>query len=78
MDDSSTFPGSRAQHARNRAQSALSDSAILDLRDLRVEVDDDSLIISGSVSSYYHKQIAQETVRAVVDTIAVINTIQVR
>ena len=78
MDNSSTQFDLAAQNAQHRAQSASSDSAIPDLRDLRVEVDHESLIISGSVSSFYHKQVAQETVRAVVDEIAMVNSIHVR
>lgn len=78
MDESSAHLDTAARDAQNRAQSALCDSSILDLRDLRVEVTEESLIISGSVSSFYHKQVAQETVRAVVDEIVVINSIHVR
>ena len=66
------------RHAQRRAQTALADSGDQDLRGLRVEVVDDSLIISGSVSSYYHKQLAQEAVRAVAVELAVVNSIQVR
>ncbi|MBL9124674.1 MAG: BON domain-containing protein [Planctomycetaceae bacterium] len=64
--------------AQHRAQSALSDSHILDLRDLRVELVEDALILSGSVSSYYHKQLAQETVRQVAIELSVVNSIHVR
>ena len=46
---------------------ALANSPIYELRELRVEFDTtrDSLLISGMVSSFYHKQLAQEVVRAV-------------
>lgn len=50
---------------RPRAQMALSSSPIFELRDLQVDQDDATLLISGSVSSFYHKQLAQEVVRAV-------------
>ena len=64
---------------RPLAQSALSDSAIFDLRDLVVEQGDDALVLRGSVSSFYHKQVAQEVVRAVAGReVDVVNAIAVR
>lgn len=78
MDEFRAPRASAAREAQSRAQSALCDSSILDLRDLRVEVTEESLILTGSVSSFYHKQVAQETVRAVVDELALVNTIHVR
>jgi len=51
--------------ARPVAQSALADSPIFDLRAVQVEEGDDALVLRGSVSSFYHKQMAQEVVRAV-------------
>jgi len=50
-----------------RAQMALANSPIYELRDLHVEHDPDRdvLVLSGSVSCFYHKQVAQEIVRAV-------------
>jgi len=50
---------------RPLAQSALSDSPIFDLRAVTVEEGEEALVLRGSVSSYYHKQLAQEVVRAV-------------
>jgi hypothetical protein len=35
------------------------------------------LLISGCVSSYYHKQLAQEAVRAVAEELDVVNSIEV-
>ncbi len=63
-----------------RAQTALSTSPIYELRDLRVEQHNGSLLISGSVSSFYHKQLAQEVVRAVCSHahVEVMNQIEVR
>jgi hypothetical protein len=43
------------------AKDALERSAVPALRGLQVEVNEDVIIISGSVSSYYLKQLAQET-----------------
>lgn len=63
-----------------RAQSALADSPIYELRDLSVRQYNDSLLISGTVSSFYHKQLAQEVVRTVCKNfpIEVVNSIRVR
>ncbi len=64
--------------ARPIAQSALSDSPIFDLRDLVVEEGEDALVLRGSVSSFYHKQMAQELVRAVAGReVDVVNSIDV-
>jgi hypothetical protein len=63
-----------------RAQSALASSPIFELRDLVVEDCGGRLLISGAVSSFYHKQLAQEVVRAVCESIdvEVVNSIRVR
>jgi hypothetical protein len=58
-----------------RAQAALASSPFYELRELQVEERDHSLLISGSVSSFYHKQLAQEVVRSVCKDIEVVNTI---
>ena len=60
-----------------RAQTALSGSPIFELRDLRVEHRGETLLISGAVSSFYHKQLAQEVVRSVCEEIDVVNAIRV-
>jgi hypothetical protein len=60
-----------------RAQSALASSPIYELRDLQVEQREGSLLISGAVSSFYHKQLAQEVVRSVCQGIDVVNAIDV-
>jgi hypothetical protein len=44
----------------DQARQALTSSAIYDLRQLDVRQQADSLIISGSVSRFYYKQLAQE------------------
>jgi osmotically-inducible protein OsmY len=61
-----------------RAQTALASSPIYELRDLQVEYLDGRLVISGAVSSFYHKQLAQEVVRSVSNSMVVINSISVR
>ena len=63
-----------------RAQSALATSPIYELRDLSVQQHNGSLLISGTVSSFYHKQLAQEVVRTVCQSIEieVVNSIHVK
>ena len=51
----------------SRALTALRQSPIPALRKLAVEEADGTVVISGSVSSYYLKQLAQETVLHVLD-----------
>jgi hypothetical protein len=63
-----------------RAQAALCNSPVSELRALCVEHREGSLVISGAVSSFYHKQLAQEVVRAVCKEceVELTNTIRVR
>lgn len=58
---------------QDKAQGALSGSPIHALRDLRVDSADGSLQITGRVDSFYHKQLAQEAVRAVAEGVRVVN-----
>ncbi len=62
-----------------RAQKALESSPIHELHDLRVEQYSDVLAISGTVSSFYHKQLAQEIIRGICKNLDVelVNSIQV-
>jgi hypothetical protein len=66
--------------AQPRAQAVLSTSPIVELRDLRVEQQDAVLTLVGKVSSFYHKQLAQEVVWAVCKDLDVdlVNLIQVQ
>lgn len=66
-----------AKEVQPRAQLALANSPIHDLRDLRVEQVDGALLLSGSVGSFYHKQLAQEVVRAVAEGIELVNQVDV-
>jgi hypothetical protein len=50
---------------RSRAAQALFDSAHPALRRLKVEETDSSLVIKGSVTSYFLKQMAQELIKPV-------------
>ena len=60
-----------------RAQAALANSPFYELRELQVQEHDDVLLISGRVSSFYHKQLAQEVVRSVCRDSKLINSIEV-
>jgi osmotically-inducible protein OsmY len=68
-----------AKDVQPRAQTALASSPICELRNLRVSQQNGTLLISGVVSSYYHKQLAQEAVRAVCGEIQIkmVNSIRV-
>ena len=66
------------REVQTRAQAALCSSPFYELRDVLVEPRDDGLMLSGGVSSFYHKQLAQEVVRSVSASIALVNSIHVR
>ncbi|MBN2295947.1 MAG: BON domain-containing protein [Pirellulales bacterium] len=57
------------------AQAALLSSSVYDVRYLQVERRNGNLVIFGSVSKFYHKQLAQELVLGVSREINVINEI---
>ena len=59
------------------AQAALRASSVYDLRTLRVEQRNGTLVIFGSVSTFYHKQLAQEIVLSISRELDVINEIHV-
>jgi hypothetical protein len=63
--------------AAGRARHALSRSRIYDLRRLNVDQDGEAVVLRGRVSSFYHKQLAQELVRNAIDGAEVINAIRV-
>ena len=60
-----------------RAEYALSQSRIYDLRRLEVDQDGDAVVLRGLVSSFYHKQLAQELVKMATDGAPVMNQITV-
>ena len=70
--------GISASEVQPRAQRALSASPVFALRELQVESQDNALMLRGAVTSFYHKQLAQEAVRAVAEGVVVVNTIDVR
>jgi hypothetical protein len=63
--------------APSAAVLALQQSPIPALRKLRVEETEQGVVISGSVSSYYLKQLAQETVMPVLERRELINSVEV-
>ena len=62
----------------NEARQALRESYLHALRALEVEQAGDSIVISGQVTSYYQKQMAQEIVRAVCQDIELQNVVDVK
>jgi len=76
------MPVQTAKDVHAKAQQALSSSGVYALRELTVKPDGETLVITGRVSSYYHKQLAQEIVRHAVECIQeaeveVVNAIKV-
>ena len=69
---------SLATTTHSRAQRALWNSPIHALRDVKVEQVDDTLILTGDVDTFYHKQLAQELVRNFVDGCELVNSIDVQ
>jgi hypothetical protein len=63
--------------AQSRALAALSHSPIPALRKLVVEETDTTVVLLGNVSSYYLKQLAQETVMSVLDGRELLNRVVV-
>ena len=65
---------------QSAARSALVNSPICELRELNVEQSDEVVVIAGVVSTFYHKQLAQEAVRAACHDfdVEVTNSIRVR
>ncbi|EMI18472.1 Transport-associated domain protein [Rhodopirellula maiorica SM1] len=59
------------------ANAVLAKSSVAELRQLRVDESGSELKLSGLVRSFYHKQLAQETVRVVAGALRVNNTVRV-
>jgi hypothetical protein len=59
------------------AQHALASSGVYALRELTVEPHKDGLLISGAVSSFYLKQLAQEVVLAAAGAVELVNSVRV-
>lgn len=58
-------------------ETAIRDSHLLAIRNLRVEASSDRIVLSGVVDSFYQKQIAQELVRQLDGNTRVQNDIEV-
>ncbi|MCP4194916.1 MAG: BON domain-containing protein [Planctomycetaceae bacterium] len=69
--------GTEATRIPEQVQTALNSSPIHALRELQVEQDAETIILSGRVETYYHKQLAQEIVRTVLDGRQLVNSIHV-
>ncbi|QDT02827.1 BON domain protein [Rubripirellula lacrimiformis] len=59
------------------AAAVLANNSVRDLRTLRVDRTNNKLQLSGSVRSFYHKQLAQEAVRVVAAGLTVVNRVDV-
>ena len=59
------------------ATAVLASSSVSELRRLRVDGEANELRLSGIVRSFYHKQLAQETVRTVAGDMQVVNRVDV-
>ena len=59
------------------ATAVLANSSVSELRRLRVDRQENELRLSGNVRSFYHKQLAQETVRTVAGDMRLINEVDV-
>lgn len=66
-----------SRDAPARAQVLLQQSPVAELRDLAIDREGDQLRIHGRVRSFYHKQLAQETVRSVAGDLRLINDVAV-
>jgi osmotically-inducible protein OsmY len=60
-----------------QAEEALRESSSPDIRGLTVNQDEASVVLRGHVSSFYHKQLAQELVRNKVGGVEVVNQAEV-
>lgn len=65
------------QVSEEAATELLANSSVRELRELRVDGTATQLRLSGSVSSFYHKQLAQEAVRSVTAGRKIVNRVLV-
>lgn len=68
---------STQQDATQAAIDVLAKSSVRELRRLQVNRNANKLQLSGSVRSFYHKQLAQETVRTVAAGMQLVNRVDV-
>jgi hypothetical protein len=60
------------------ASEAIATSSVQEIRALNVRRERDSLKVSGSVGSFYHKQLALETIRSVSRGMQILNRVDVK
>ena len=65
------------QSVAQAANAVLAQSTVRELRSLRVDEYENKLELSGRVRSFYHKQLAQETVRSVACGMQLVNRVDV-
>jgi hypothetical protein len=65
------------QETAAAATAVLAQSSVAELRRLRVDETANRLQLSGRVSSFYHKQLAQELVRSVAGEMQMVNRVDV-
>jgi hypothetical protein len=75
--DLSGISSSEVHEAERLAQAALATSPQFELRELSVHYDHSQLLITGRVHCFYHKQLAQETVRPYAQELGMVNQVQV-
>jgi hypothetical protein len=61
----------------DKAKSSLSRSRISEIRQLEIHEYQDRIVIRGRVSSFYHKQLAQELIRLEIGAAAIDNEVRV-
>lgn len=71
------MPVLAAKDVLAKAQLALSESTVYALREVVIRSEGETLVLVGQVSSFYHKQLAQELVRQHAEGLEVVNTIHV-
>ncbi len=67
----------KTQDVARLARAVLAKSSVRELRQLQVDESDETLELSGQVRSFYHKQLAQETVRTVAGGWQMVNRVEV-
>jgi hypothetical protein len=65
------------QDVLGQARRLLADSPFQEIRGLRVEIEDESVLLRGKVPSFYMKQVAQETLRNATRGIQLVNEVRV-
>lgn len=67
----------KPQEIARRVSETLAKSSVRELRQIHVDERDEALELTGTVRSFYHKQLAQETVRSVAEGRPLINRLEV-